>query len=174
MSEIWKPVARHEGRYEVSNNGRVRSLDRTVTYSDGRIALFKGRVLSEARGASGYLTVTLDRGKRALVHRLVAETFLSRPDGATVVNHKNGDKRDNRAENLEWGDYTHNNRHARETGLIKQHGENCNLSRYSDQLVAAIRRVHARYDCTYRELALLFDISEMQAADIVKGRTRAK
>lgn len=105
---------------------------------------------------------------------MVAEAFIPQPPGMTVCNHKNGDKHDNRVENLEWGTFGHNNRHARATGLQNQHGENCNLTKYSDQIVGAVRRVHAKYRPTFREMALLFDMSEMQVADIVKGRTRRR
>lgn len=174
MTEIWKPVVGFGSSYEVSSLGRVRSIDRLITYKDGRVGHFCGRMISGGRGANGYMSVTLDRGKRALIHRLVAEAFLRSPAPGEVVNHLNGDKRDNRVENLEWGTFSDNNRHARETGLLNQHGENCNLTRYSEQIVAAVRRVHSQYRPSYRELALLFDISEMHAADIIKRRTRRR
>ncbi len=99
---------------------------------------------------------------------------MPKPEGCNFINHKNGDKRDNRAENLEWVTMARNNRHARETGLNRQHGENCNLTNYGAQLVAALKRVHERFQCSNRELALLFDMSEMQVGDILKGRTRAQ
>lgn len=171
--ERWKPVHGHEDHYEVSSEGRLRSLDRAVTYTDGRVGHFRGRMLSPGRSTEGYLAVAL-RNQRALVHRLVAEVFLDQSQRSDTVNHINGDKRDNRAVNLEWATFGQNNRHARETGLLNQHGENCNLTRYSEQLVSAMRRVSERYSPTYRELALLFDVSEMQAADIIKGRTRRR
>ncbi len=171
--EEWRDVPGLEGRYEVSSNGGLRSLDRVIVYTDGRRGLFKGRTLALARGAGGYLGIAV-KGRRYLVHRLVASAFLPPVAGKTSVNHRNGDKRDNRLVNLEWCSLAENNRHARDTGLQKQHGESNNLTRYAEQLVSAVRRVHDRYAPTYRELALLFDMSEMQAADIVKGRTRKR
>lgn len=172
--ERWVPIAGQEGRYDVSSLGRVRSLDRDVVYSDGRVGRFKGVTLTPSRGLNGYLIVSIDRGKRHLVHRLVAAAFLQPPaSGGSVVNHINGDKRDNRVENLEWSTPAENNRHARASLLNRQNGEQCNLTRYSDQLVASIRRVNERYSPTFRELALLFDVSEMQVSSIVKGTTRA-
>lgn len=173
MIEIWKPVDGAPG-YEVSNLGRARTLDREVTYKDGRVATFRGRNLSVFRGIRGYPSIYLPGGARTHLHRLVASAFVERPAGRDFINHINGDKTDNRAENLEWVTMADNNRHARETGLQNQHGEDCNLTKYGSQLVSAVRRVHQKYGSTYRDLAMLFDMSEMQAADIVKGRTRAK
>lgn len=169
----WAPLKGYEGRYEICEMGKLRSLDRTVTYVDGRRGLFRGRELRGARGANGYLEVTLE-ARRHLVHRLVAETFLPAIEGKDHVNHINGDKRDNRICNLEWCSPGDNNRHARDTGLQNQHGENSNLARYGDQLVAAVRRVNEKYSPTYRELAMLFDMSIQQATDIAKGKTRRR
>lgn len=173
----WRPVPGASG-YEVSAGGDVRSVDRVVRYKDGRVAHFGGVNLKPTRGNHGYLSVTLGRAsgrrQRVLVHQLVAEAFVPKPPGKDIVNHKDGDKRNNAAENLEWHTLRDNNRHARDTGLQRQHGENCNLTQYGDQLVAALRRVHARYRPSYVDLALLFDMSEMQVADIVKGRTRTR
>jgi len=171
MTEIWLPV---EEGYEVSSNGRVRSLDRKISYKDGRVGNFRGVDLNPARGKNGYLTVTVGKFRRVLVHRLVGGAFIPNPLNLPVINHINGDKRDNRVENLEWSDYGANNGHARAAGLNNQHAENCNLTIYESRFVSAVRRVHERYGSSYTELALLFDISQAQAADIVKGRSRAR
>lgn len=171
FAEIWRDITGFDA--EVSDLGNVRSKTREVRYSDGRIGVFKGRDLRASRGANGYRMVTLGRGRRMLVHTAVALAFLGeKPEWAECVNHKNGDKLDNRAANLEWSTYAENNRHARLTGLQRQKGENCNLTRYSDQLVSAIRRVHERYNTPYRELADLFDVSETMASQVVRGQTR--
>lgn len=78
--EIWRPVQRFEGIYEVSSHGRVRSVDRVVEYSDGRVAEIDGQILSICdNGRGGYPKVTLYDGDsvwQVLVHRLVAEAFL--------------------------------------------------------------------------------------------------
>lgn len=96
MSEIWKPVVGYEGLYEVSNTGKVRSLN----------YLGKGIVkVLRPSNTNGYLQVWLSKnGKRKIcyVHRLVAETFLDNPNSLPVVNHRNEKKSDNRVENLEW------------------------------------------------------------------------
>ena len=100
--EIWKPVVGYEGRYEVSDAGNVRSVRRKNCR--GRIC---GGMTMKAQPnkQTGYLQIGLCMdGVRKVwaVHRLVALAFASNRDGADTVNHKNENKHDNRAENLEW------------------------------------------------------------------------
>ena len=99
MIEEWRPVVGYEGLYEVSNIGRVRSLDRFY------YRLHKGKVLSPTKDRYGYLTVTLNcngKSKTIKIHRLVAQAFLPNPDNLPQVNHKDEDKTNNNVDNLEW------------------------------------------------------------------------
>lgn len=102
--EIWKSIKNWEGFYEVSSRGKVRSLDR-VLYGGGTKYIKKGRLLKLHPCSNGYLSVSLynlPKQECKLVHRLVAEAFIPNPDKKKEVNHKNGDKTDNRVDNLEW------------------------------------------------------------------------
>ena len=97
MSEIWKDIVGYEGRYMISNTGRVKSFARSY-YKNGRILIpFSTR---------GYHSVNLTDGngkKRTfLVHRLVAEAFVPNPHGYKEVNHKDENKQNNNCDNLEW------------------------------------------------------------------------
>ena len=102
--EIWRDITGYEGYYQVSNFGRVRSLDRTVEFSDGRKRFYKGKMLSP-RMRDGYKWVTLtmkDRKKTFKFSQLVAMAFLGhKPDGLKlVVDHIDGNRLDDRVENL--------------------------------------------------------------------------
>lgn len=100
MIELWRPVAGVDG-YEVSDLGRVRSVDRIDAAGRKR----SGKVLSTFDGPSGYAYVTMYRnGARVMrsVAKLVADAFVPGRDGAHMVRHANGDGKDNRASNLVW------------------------------------------------------------------------
>ena len=104
MSEEWRDVVGYEGRYQVSSEGRVKSLERKVPKWDGERTV-KERILKPCVTGSGYLYVNLYAGGRTrmfYVHRLVCQAFHDNPDNKPQVNHLNEDKTDNRACNLEW------------------------------------------------------------------------
>lgn len=100
--EIWRPVAGFEDYYDVSNTGKVRSL-RT------------GKLMKLVpNNQNGYLTVVLHGDgvkKTATVHRLVADAFCDKPDGCDCVNHKDEDKHNNSADNLEWCTHSYNDKY---------------------------------------------------------------
>lgn len=111
-SEEWRDIPGYEGRYQVSDQGRVRSVDRYVKCGQGGrgTRLVKGRVLRPARQRKDpHLFVTLGhKATGSCVHSLVALTFIGpRPDGYDV-RHLDGDPLNNRAENLEYGTRTEN------------------------------------------------------------------
>ena len=107
MEEIWKDIEGYEGLYQVSNLGRVRSLDHmSFRNLNGKIydCRVKGKMLALVKDSSGYLNARLwkDGVKAYLVHRLVAKAFIHNPDNLETVNHKDEDITNNRADNLEY------------------------------------------------------------------------
>ena len=121
MDEIWKPIEGHPF-YEVSNLGRVRSLDRIVQGRGFVKEVFQaGRILKLARCSNGYLAVNIGgSGKRELVHRLVAIAFVP-GDQSLTVNHKDLVRSNNAATNLEWLSYSDNHRHSYASNTRKKH-----------------------------------------------------
>lgn len=109
MDELWKDIPEYEGYYQVSNLGRVRSLDRNFDvinkFGFKQHIGQKGRILSLQKCSSGYAKVILSKDgkhKNVMVHRLVAQVFLPNPDQLPEVNHKDECIENNCVDNLEW------------------------------------------------------------------------
>lgn len=105
--EIWKDIAGYEGLYQVSNLGRVKS---------------RNGILHPNTNTYGYKHITLSKNniqKTAIIHKLVADAFIPNPSGKPQINHKDGNKENNTANNLEWVTQGENNRHAIKTKLRK-------------------------------------------------------
>ena len=126
MEEIWKSVIGYEGFYEVSNQGRVRSVDRIVIQPLNGMptkCLYKGRILKLTIDKFGYVLTSLSKLgkiKTFRVHRFVGLCFLPNPENKKTINHKDGNKLNNNEYNLEWSSQLENNRHANESLLIKR------------------------------------------------------
>lgn len=119
-NEIWKEIKNYEKCYEVSNLGRVRSLARKVNSRWGKCRTAKGMILKPATTRDGYYYVDLKRNQKSnkqRINRLVAIAFIDNPCNKLQVNHINGNKKDNRVENLEWCTQSENQKHAFRTGL---------------------------------------------------------
>lgn len=134
--EQWLPIVGYEGYYEVSDRGRVRSLDREVVYTDGRVYWYRGKILKcNVNKTNGALMVHLYKGcnrQAHTVHRLVLNAFCPTSNNSLEVNHKNGNRADNSLNNLEWCTRQENMKHGFETGLINNTGTNHGNNVYSD------------------------------------------
>lgn len=124
--EKWLPVVGYEGYYEVSDHGRVRSVDRMVRSGATGSVWLAGRTLRPGTGRTGHLRVSLSREGRQTthsVHALVLTAFIGRRPDEMEACHTNGDEKDNRLENLRWG--------TRSDNVLDQvlHGDHVNASK---------------------------------------------
>ena len=148
QEEIWKDVVGYEGLYEVSNLGRIRSLDRVVAHYTAGTAIRKGKMRSLSFDGN-YLSVSFSRDGKTVtrrVHRVVAEAFIPNPNNYSDVDHIDCNKLNNHIDNLRWCTSADNTRYARENGLIHQrpYAERSEWSR--ERSAAARRRAVIRND----------------------------
>jgi len=115
LNEIWKDCKHYEGLYQVSNYGRVKSLERDVPTKKGGTYHVNEKFLAHKVHNRGYLFVELwkhNKPHKEYVHRLVAMAFIPNPNNYPTVNHKDEDKQNNYVDNLEWMTYQDNNNYG--------------------------------------------------------------
>lgn len=178
MEEVWRPIRDFEASHEVSNFGRVRTIPRSyigVGYWGTRcIRTIRYRVISQRTNANGYAVVSYSADKRKahrLVHRVVAEAFHGpRPSSCHEVNHIDGDKLNNRADNLEWVTPSENSQHAYDTGLRRPNeGSQVWTAKLSDRKVSEIRTL-LREGRSFRSLAKRYGVTPPQISRIASGK----
>lgn len=114
MIEVWNYIKGYEGCYQVSNLGRIRSVERNVPRGNHTLHV-KERILIPGTDKDGYKFVLLSlNGKQRpyKIHRLVASSFIENKNNLPIINHKNEIKSDNRALNLEWCNCKYNIRYG--------------------------------------------------------------
>ena len=168
--ETWKPVPNTDGMYEVSDMGNVKSNCRKV---GGK----KGGLLGKYLDRQGYFKCCLGvngNTKQILIHRLVLNKFQPTTNTKLDVNHKNGIKKDNRLENLEWATRSENIRHAFNTGLMKRRcGETNPFSLFKQADIDNIWDLHYQ---GYRNAAIArtMNTSKTVVGYIINGKTYLK
>lgn len=168
--ERWRPVKGFEDSYEVSSHGMIRSLPRVVARSNGKPLRVKGQLLKTNPNSRGYPRVSLCAGPTratwAAVHRLVAAAFLGQCADGMTVNHIDGDKTNNRVDNLEYVTAQDNIRHARDTGLLDVRGVNNPRTKLTEDEVKEIRRMYSA-GARQVDLAEQFNIHQTNVSRIV-------
>lgn len=164
MIETWTAIPEYEGIYEASSLGRVR---RIAHIPNARKAPYYLRPLCHP---GGYIMVALHKDKKQrhrLIHRLVMAAFHGQ--SKLEVNHKNGDKKDNRLENLEYVTPKQNGEHASRTGLVPR-GENARSAKLTEAQVREIRRLR-ELGVTLQVLADRYQVHIMNIHQIARRMT---
>lgn len=164
MQEIWKYIDGYDGKYQVSNLGRIRSLHRNTTL-----------IKALSKDSDGYLVVTLSnakigkKSKTHKVHRLVAQAFIPNPDQLPEINHKDENKKNNVIDNLEWCTTQYNLTYGNRLNCV--YGSNNYHSKLTQKQVDEIRRIYIKGDLQFGQSALgkRYGVSHGSIAKIVKG-----
>lgn len=180
--EVWKDIKGYEGIYQVSNMGKIRSLTRVVIDKNGIQKNIKGKTLKLSTTTQGYKAVVFKKdgkNKNFRVHRLVAQAFIKNYESKPYVNHIDGNKKNNKASNLEWCTNSENMKHAFAIGLKvpsnpnkngKRQGSLHSLSKLSDIEVMEIRRKY-KDGASLSLLSEDFHVTKENVSSIVRGDT---
>lgn len=177
MIEVWKDIPGYIGEYQVSNMGRVRSLDRTSFYDSvchysGRVLKIKrhhkGKILSPGRKPSGHYSVSLGKGNSQDVHRLVLLAFVGDcPDGMECL-HYDDDPSNNRLTNLRWGTRAENLHDAVRNGA-KKVAEDHHGSKLKNEDIPKIRGMFGKL--SYSAIGRIYGVNESTIRQIRDGKS---
>lgn len=146
-----------------------------MVYENGDIMGKRNKILKPRDNGEGYNAVVLyigDSIKNMKVHRLVAICYIENPLNKPQVNHKNGIKKDNRVENLEWATQSENIRHADSNGLrIPSSGESNGMSKLCKKDVDSIRYLYHECNLSKNELSSIFNVTSANIYSIVNNKT---
>lgn len=171
--ERWLPVVGYEGLYEVSDMGRVKSVARVIQRKGGRVNPIPEKILKPVM-CRRYPGVSLYRAgsplKTPAIHALVMAAFVGPcPEGMQVA-HNNGDRTDNRLENLRYATPLENSRDKFEHGTVLR-GEQIGISKLTPEKVIEIRRLYASGQYSQQTLADMFGVWQTVVSSIVLRKT---
>lgn len=155
-NEIWKDVPEYEGAYKASNLGRVKSLERVIVRTNGRKYLQKEIIISTVKNKKGYLYLGLSKNghqKRFTLHKVIAATFIGVKEDGFEIDHIDGNKENNRPENLEYVTraenvrrYHRKNREGNSSGLLGVFKDKRDLKkRYTAKITIKGKSKHIGY-----------------------------
>ena len=166
--EEWRDIKGYKGKYQISNMGRVKSLERTVWYNGGHYKKSE-KILKANPDRYGYLYVVLckdGKDKKCKIHRLVAQAFLPNTSNLPDVNHKDENKQNNYVENLEWCSKLYNNTY---NGRAKKVGKKNSKPVYSVSKESGL----VTYWESSKEAGRILGISSSHICRCLKGNLKS-
>lgn len=133
IKKEWKEIKGYEGKYIISNYGEVISLPRYKKNNSKMQYVEPKQIRQNVNKYNGYVYVQLwnnAKYKNIRLHRLVAETFIVNVNNYPIINHKDGNKQNNRVDNLEWCTYSENEKHAYMLGLANNDNQKIKIKQY--------------------------------------------
>jgi hypothetical protein len=148
--EVWKEIKEVNGRYSISNLGRIKCNGYYTNHISGkRWVKEKIRTISNPKG--DYSRITLEKSFQTTMHRLVAKYFIPNPNNFEFVNHKDGNKHNYSIENLEWVTRLENENHAFLNGLKNSTGSANKMSKLTESDVLEIRKLQGIFSANKLE-----------------------
>jgi len=169
-NDNWKDVPGYEGFYKAHKSGKVKSLEKLLPNRSG-FRKTKEIIIANTDNGTGYKICSLSKNtirKSILLHRIIAITFLENPLNLNEVNHKDGNKLNNDADNLEWCTRQQNIDHSWKTKLNTCIGEKHHSSILTNKKVIEIREKYASGNYSYSKLGIEYGISLFHVRDVVK------
>ena len=165
MNEIWKDIPNYEGYYQVSNLGRVKSLDRIITYSNGKEVYTKGKIIKQSKDSHNRLRLILNKNgkkKNYFVHSLVALSFIGEKPDNYIVAHCNGDNNDNRLSNLRYDTIKENSID------MYRHGGKVSIGKFSINDVMKIGYFYDSGNYTMSEIGEMYNVRHSTISKIIR------
>ena len=166
--ETWRDIPGYEGLYQVSDSGRVRSLDRYIEYSNGKLVFYKSKIIKQSEDKHGRMVLGLYKNKNRknyFVHSLVALAFIGERPKDHVVAHCDGNNKNNDLSNLRYDT-------VRENSIdVFRHGQRIVTGKLSNEEVLEIRKLYKTGDYTQVDIAKMYNVKHYTIGRIIKKET---
>lgn len=172
-TEIWKDVVGYSGLYSVSDQGRVRSLERKVRHGQGTMKIVKERILKPSLNIKGYVKYTLNKNNKSETinsHKLVLEAFRCLKPKGLNASHKDGDQVNNELSNLKWETQSCNCNRKKDHGT-QQEGISHGMSKLTEGEVTLIRYKYSSGINSMKDLSKAFNVSISTISSLVNRKT---